>query len=103
MLFSFTTDDGLYPSAEFVTCDETLAELESKWDDVLPFVLDYNYTISDESLRSEIARNIKTFYFGNETVSANTKQNVVEVSDNGENRKRFNAQYRNARSTRGTG
>lgn len=78
-LFSFTQDDGLYPSAEFVTLDETLVEMESKWNEILPFVLDYNNTVSDESLRPEIAQKIKTYYFGNTSVSINTKNNVVEV------------------------
>lgn len=79
MLFSFTEDDGLYPSAELVTSEETLHEIESKWEKILPFVLDYNYTVLDESLRPEIARRIKTFYFGNNSVSMNTRQSFVEV------------------------
>jgi hypothetical protein len=79
LLLSFTQDDGLYPAAEFVTLEETLVDMESKWNEILPFVLDYNNTISDESLRLEIAQKIKTFYFGNNTVSANTKNEVVEV------------------------
>lgn len=79
MLFSFTQEDGLYPSAELISLDETLVEMETKWNDILPFVLDYNNTISDESLRPEIAQKIKTFYFGNNTVSANTKNGIIEV------------------------
>lgn len=79
MLFSFTEDDGLYPAAEFVSLEETLVDMESNWNEILPFILDYNYTISDESLRPEIAQKIKTFYFGNNTVSVNTKNEVVEV------------------------
>lgn len=79
ILFSFTQDDGLYPSAELVSLEETLIDMESKWNEIIPFVLDYNYTISDESLRPEIAQKIKTFYFGNNTVSVNTKNNVIEV------------------------
>lgn len=79
ILLSFTQDDGLYPSAELVTEEETLLDMESKWNEILPFVLDYNYTILDESLKPEIAQKIKTFYFGNNTVSLNTKNNFIEV------------------------
>jgi len=79
ILFSFTQNDGLYPSAELVTSEETLLEMESKWNDILPFLLDYNQTVLDESLKPEIAQKIKTFYFGNNTVSMSTKNNVVEV------------------------
>jgi len=78
-LLSFTQEDGLYPAAELVSQEETLVEMESKWNEILPFVLDYNNTISDESLRPEIAQKIKTFYFGNNTVSTKTKNEVVEV------------------------
>ncbi|XP_025411215.1 esterase E4-like [Sipha flava] len=79
-LFSYTQDDGLYPSAEFVTLEETLVEMESKWDKIIPFVLDYNNTISDESLRPEIAKKIKSFYFGNNPVSLRTKNNIIEMT-----------------------
>ncbi|XP_025194118.1 esterase E4-like [Melanaphis sacchari] len=79
LLLSFTQDDGLYPAAELITLEETLVDIESNWNEILPFVLDYNNTISDESLRSEIAQKIKTFYFGNNTVSANTKNEFVEM------------------------
>lgn len=78
-LFSYTQHDGLYPSAEYVTHEQTLVEMESKWNEILPFLLDYNNTVSDESLRPEIAQKIKTFYFGNNSVSVNTKNNVIEV------------------------
>lgn len=79
VLLSFTQDDGLYPSAELVSLEETLIYMENNWNYILPFLLDYNNTISDESLRSDIAQKIKTFYFGNDTVSVNTKNNVVQV------------------------
>jgi len=79
MLFSFTENDGLYPAAEFLSHEETLVDMESNWNEILPFILDYNNTISDQTLRPEIAQKIKTFYFGNNTVSVNTKNEVVEV------------------------
>jgi hypothetical protein len=79
LLFSFTQYDGLYPFAGYVTHEQTLVEMESKWNEILPFVLDYNNTVSDESLKPEIAQKIKTFYFGNNSVSVNTKNNVIEV------------------------
>ncbi|VVC27649.1 Hypothetical protein CINCED_3A001615 [Cinara cedri] len=80
VLFSFTQDDGLYSSAELVSLEEILMDMETNWNNVLPFLLDYNNTISDESLRPEIAQKIKSFYFGNNTVSVNTKSNVVQMT-----------------------
>eukprot|EP00102_Acyrthosiphon_pisum_P017441 XP_008188838.1 PREDICTED: esterase FE4-like [Acyrthosiphon pisum] len=79
LLFSFTKDEGLYPGAQFISDEEILVDMESNWNEILPFILDYNYTISDESLRSEIAQKIKTFYFGNNKVSVNTKNEVVKM------------------------
>lgn len=79
ILFSYTKDDGLYPAAELVTRKEVMLEMEAKWENILPFVLDYNYTVTDESLKPEIARKIKTFYFGNNSVSLNTRQSIVDV------------------------
>lgn len=79
ILFSFTQNEGLYPSAELVSLEETLLEMESKWNDILPFLLDYNQTVVDESLKPEIAQKIKSFYFGNNTVSVGSKNSVVEV------------------------
>lgn len=78
-MFSFTQNDGLYPAAEFISLEETLVDMESNWNEILPFILDYNNTIADESLRPAIAQKIKEFYFGNNTVSVNTKNEVVEV------------------------
>lgn len=78
-LFSFTQEDGLYPAAELITSKETLIEMESKWNDILPFLLDYNNTILDESLRPNIAKKIKTFYFGNNPVSENNINVFVDV------------------------
>ncbi|VVC27653.1 Hypothetical protein CINCED_3A014226 [Cinara cedri] len=80
LLFSFTQDDGLYPSAELVSLEETLLDMETNWNYILPFLLDYNNTISDESLRPEIAQKIKTFYFKNNPVSVNTKNNVIQMT-----------------------
>ncbi|XP_003247261.1 esterase E4 isoform X1 [Acyrthosiphon pisum] len=79
LLFSFTKDEGLFPGAQFISDEEILVDMESNWNEILPFILDYNYTISDESLRSEIAQKIKTFYFGNNKVSVNTKNEVVKM------------------------
>lgn len=83
-LFSYTQEDGLYPSAEFLSLEETMVEIETKWNDILPFLLDYNNTISDESLRPEIAQKIKTFYYGNNTGSADAKNGIIEVRQSSE-------------------
>ncbi|XP_050428959.1 esterase E4-like [Adelges cooleyi] len=78
-LFSFTQDDGLYPAAELVTQDKALVELDTKWSEIAPFLLDYNYTVADETRRSEIAQTIKTFYFGNSSISTATTAQIVQM------------------------
>ncbi|XP_050548741.1 esterase E4-like [Daktulosphaira vitifoliae] len=78
-IFSVTQEDGLYPAAELITYDEVLVEMETKWSEIAPFLLDYNYTIADETRRQEIAQTVKSFYFGNNTISAATKDQIVQM------------------------
>jgi len=76
---SVTQDEGLI-IAIFIVHDNGLNELNNNWNEYLPHLLDYNYTISNENLRSKIAQNIKEFYFGDKPVSKETIGNLVEVS-----------------------
>ncbi|XP_022159928.1 esterase E4-like [Myzus persicae] len=45
----------------------------------LPLLVDYNYTISNESLRIKIAQDIKQFYFGDKPISKETKSNLAQM------------------------
>jgi len=76
---SVTQDEGLI-IAIFIIHGDGLNELNNNWNEYLPHLLDYNYTISNENLRDKVAQDIKEFYFGDKPVSKETIGNLVEVS-----------------------
>lgn len=75
VLISTTQDEGLI----FIAIKGFIDELNSNWDEYLPHLLDYNYTISNEHLKTKVAQEIKKFYFGDQMVSMKTKSNIVKV------------------------
>jgi len=72
-------DEGLF-MAIFIGSENGFNELNNNWNEYLPNLLDYNYTISNENLRSKIAQDIKEFYFGDKPISKETKSNLADVS-----------------------
>lgn len=78
MLISNTQDEG-YILAVYIFKD-TMDELNNNWNELLTHLLDYNYTIPNESLRTKTGQDIKKFYFGDKMVSEETKSNLVKVS-----------------------
>jgi len=78
VLISHTQDEGLIFAA-LILIEDALNDINSNWNEILPHLLDYNYTISNESQRTEIAQDIKEFYFGDNMVSKKTKSNFVKV------------------------
>jgi len=75
---SVTQDEGL-STALYIIYENGINELNNNWNEYLPHLLDYNYTISNENLRSKIAQDIKEFYFGDKIISKETISNFVEV------------------------
>jgi len=75
---SVTQDEGL-STVLYIIYENGINELNNNWNEYLPHLLDYNYTISNENLRSKIAQDVKEFYFGNKTISNETIRNFVEV------------------------
>ncbi|XP_057321823.1 venom carboxylesterase-6-like [Microplitis mediator] len=60
---TLTSEEGLYPAAEFVDSEELMEELDKNWDKILPHLLDYNYTIP-ASRHGEVSRKIRSHYLG---------------------------------------
>jgi hypothetical protein len=75
VLVSTTQDEGLI----FIALKEFIDELNSNWDECIPHLLDYNYTISNEYLKTKVAQDIKKFYFGDQMVSTKTMSNIIKV------------------------
>lgn len=57
-------------------------DFNNNWNENLPHLLDYNYTVSNVFLKSKIANDIKKFYFGDKLISIETKSNITRVSFN---------------------
>lgn len=62
-IFSNVASEGLYPVADFIGQPKYLEEIKSRWDDLVPFILDYNNTAPQNELKN-INKKIKEFYFG---------------------------------------
>ncbi|KAL0131422.1 hypothetical protein PUN28_002745 [Cardiocondyla obscurior] len=74
-----TSEEGLYPVAEFITYNEKLKELNDNWDVLAADFLDYNYTIPREK-HAEIARLIKKHYFGTKLIDQHSLKELIKMS-----------------------
>ncbi|XP_014290283.1 esterase FE4 [Halyomorpha halys] len=61
VIFSFTADEGLVAAAGILTTPDLFVDLQHHWDELIPYILDYNYTTPSDK-RLEIARTIKEKY-----------------------------------------
>jgi len=75
---SVSRDEG-FDTALYIMNENGINELNDNWNEYLPHLLDYNYTISNEKLRTKISQDIKKFYFGDKKLSKETMSNLVEV------------------------
>lgn len=76
---SITKDEGLILAADILS-KEVINDLNNNWNTHIPHLLDYDYTISNESLRIKIAQDIKKFYFNDQIISTKTKNNLIKVN-----------------------
>ncbi|VVC28330.1 Hypothetical protein CINCED_3A016091 [Cinara cedri] len=76
VLMSVTQDEGYCLTADIIS-KNAMDDLNTNWNEYLPHLLDYNYTISNEFLKSEIAKDIKKFYFGDKPLSIVTITKMV--------------------------
>uniref|UniRef100_A0A1B6E0H5 Carboxylic ester hydrolase n=1 Tax=Clastoptera arizonana TaxID=38151 RepID=A0A1B6E0H5_9HEMI len=76
---SVTSEEGLYPGAEMIT-KKYLKELDEKFNEIIPHLLDFNHTIKPE-LKQEVCMKIKEYYLKNKDVSQNTVQFIQMIGD----------------------
>ncbi|XP_014290281.1 esterase FE4 [Halyomorpha halys] len=60
-IIAFTVDEGLCGAGEILTTPGMFAEMQNRWNELIPFILDFNYTATPEK-RLEIAEKIKEKY-----------------------------------------
>lgn len=78
---SVTQDEGYFITVDTLS-NNVMDDLNDNWNDHLPHLLDYNYTVPNEFLKRKIAKVIKEFYFGDKPISIETKSNITKVSFN---------------------
>ncbi|KAK5648891.1 hypothetical protein RI129_003783 [Pyrocoelia pectoralis] len=74
---SNTKNEGIYPVGFFVLYRK-LDELNEKWDDIMPFALDYFDTTSSEN-RNNITGEIRTRYFNNEKLTIANIDKLIDL------------------------
>lgn len=56
-----------------------MAEIDNKWNEIAPFLLDYYYTVAPER-RNEVSQKIRKFYYGDQQISVQNYKPLVQVS-----------------------
>lgn len=79
-LVSFTSSEGLYPVEDFYT-EERLNFIETNWNFVIPYILDYNYTVNGVN-KDFVSDKIRKHYFGDEKLSKKTYRNLIQMASN---------------------
>jgi carboxylesterase type B len=73
-----TQDEGLYPASEFYN-DEYLKTINDKWEELGPFLLDFNLTTADANAKLDLSRKIREFYFQDRKISKETYVDLRQV------------------------
>jgi hypothetical protein len=74
---TFKSETSVLCITDWVANQETLQVLEREFDDLIPHILDYNYTVSKE-LRKKVTDRIRQHYFRGQPVSKCIKQ-IIKV------------------------
>lgn len=78
LLMSYTTSEGLYPAAEFYAKTSYLERIDTEWDELMPHILMYNYTV-DHRIINRVSQEIRSEYLGSEPVNRCTFSQLVKV------------------------
>lgn len=76
-LLSQTQDEGLYPAAEFYD-NEILEHFDKNWEELAPFLLDFNGTTTSASRKLQASKTIRKHYLGSQPIS---KENFMPFDD----------------------
>lgn len=64
--------------ADYVVEDKYLPDLEKRWLELAPSVLDYNYTLPVD-VRNEVSKKIKNEYLNGKAISRETYNKLIDV------------------------
>ncbi|XP_050074269.1 esterase-5B-like [Anopheles maculipalpis] len=83
LVLSVTQGEGLYPGAEFISQPDYLRDIDARWYDLLPSILDYKTAVSDVKKRDELSKTISERYFGAERkLSLDNFRDFVSILSN---------------------
>ncbi|XP_014223177.1 venom carboxylesterase-6-like [Trichogramma pretiosum] len=75
---SVTSEEGLYPVADFAASEQLLQELDEKWEKLAPHLLDFNYTISPD-IHGQISQKIRRHYLGNNPINRDNVGSITQM------------------------
>lgn len=79
-IISFTEQEGLYPAGDFVANDDDLETIDRDWNELLPHLLEFNYTIP-ENKHNLVSQKIRQHYLKNgEKLDKATVSKIIDVS-----------------------
>lgn len=77
-IISGAVAEGLYPGGELYN-SEYLTELEKKWTEISPFLLDFNGTVV-KSKQKVVSDKIKEFYLKGNPITENSYEDLIKVN-----------------------
>ncbi|XP_011312775.1 venom carboxylesterase-6 [Fopius arisanus] len=70
------SEEGLFPVAEFIEKKEILEELDEKWVEIAPHLLDFNFTVPQDE-QASVAETIRHHYFGGNKIDKKSVMSLV--------------------------
>ncbi|CRL06415.1 CLUMA_CG019612, isoform A [Clunio marinus] len=77
-ILSQTQDEGLYPAAEFYN-DHYLKEINDNWNELAPFILDFNGTICENDTKLQISEEIRQFYMKDQVIEKDSYDSLRDM------------------------
>uniref|UniRef100_A0A0C9PV54 Carboxylic ester hydrolase n=2 Tax=Fopius arisanus TaxID=64838 RepID=A0A0C9PV54_9HYME len=77
-LTTVTSEEGLYPAAEFVANAEHMDELDKNWDLIAPYLLDYNYTLP-KSQHAKVAETMRQHYLDSKKINRDNSMPLIHM------------------------
>ncbi|CAK9812182.1 Venom carboxylesterase-6 [Anthophora quadrimaculata] len=74
------SEEGLFPTAEYVANDNLLKVLNDNWIDLAPYVLSFNDSVPLEE-QKQVAEEIREFYFGSNRIDSDTISLIRMIGD----------------------
>ncbi|KAF2900142.1 hypothetical protein ILUMI_06060 [Ignelater luminosus] len=75
---SVTSHEGLYPAADYALKEHYLPDLEKRWEELAPYVLDYWSSVPSE-MQASVAQKIKEYYLHGRSISRESFPELVQM------------------------